>query len=278
MTSKQIQQISAMPDTLSAEFSLAGRVAVITGAASGIGRETARVLAEAGAQTVISDVNEAGLKATAEHVAGTGMSADIRPADVGRRADVDALADHAAGTWGRVDIWVNVAGIMVNSPILEATEDDLDRLLAINLKGVYWGCAAAGRVMKPAGAGSIINMSSSGGETAVPGLSAYSMAKAGVNMLTRTVAKEFGPLGIRANAIAPGWVDTPMGGHRFVDASGAVDQQLRDEGLRQRAAASPLGMTGAPRDIGLAVLYLASDASRFMTGQILRPNGGVSMP
>ena len=278
MTTEQIHTNSAMPDSLRAEFTLTGRVAVITGAASGIGRETARVLAEAGAQTVVSDVNEAGLRATAEHVEGGGLPADIQLADVGQRADIDRLADHAAGTWGRVDIWVNVAGIMVNSPILEATEDDLDRLLAINLKGVYWGCAAAGRVMKPAGAGSIINMSSSGGESAVPGLSAYSMAKAGVNMLTRTVAKEFGPLGIRANAVAPGWVDTPMGGHRFVSADGTVDEKLREEGLRQRAAASPLGMTGTPRDIALAVLYLASDASRFMTGQIMRPNGGVSMP
>lgn len=278
MTSERVQMISSIPSSLAAEFSLSGRVAVITGAASGIGRETARVLTEAGAQTVISDVNEAGLKATAEHVAGAGAPADIRAADVGRRSDVDALADHAVGTWGRVDIWVNVAGIMVNNPVLDMTEDDLERMLAINLKGVYWGCAAAGRVMKPVGAGSIINMSSSGGETAVPGLSAYSMAKAGVNMLTRTVAKEFGPLGIRANAIAPGWVDTPMGGHRFVDANGAVDEKLREEGLRLRAAASPLGMTGTPRDIALAVLYLASDASRFMTGQIVRPNGGVSMP
>lgn len=278
MSLEQIKTISQMPDSLGAEFSLVGRVAVITGAASGIGRETARVLAEAGAQTVISDVNEAGLKATAEHMMGAGVPADIRRADVSQRSDMDALADHAVGTWGRVDIWVNVAGIMVNSPILEMTEDDLERLLAINLKGVFWGCAAAGRVMKPVGAGSIINMSSSGGETAVPGLSAYSMAKAGVNMLTRTVAKEFGPMGIRANAIAPGWVDTPMGGHRFVDASGAVDVKMREEGLRQRAGASPLGMTGTPRDIALAVLYLASDASRFMTGQIMRPNGGVSMP
>jgi len=278
MTSEQLQHVKPMAESLAAEFSLAGRVAVITGAASGIGRETARVLAEAGAQIVISDVNEAGLEETAEHVAGRGVSADVHAADVSRKRDVDALADHALNRWGRVDIWVNVAGIMVNRPILEVTEDDLERVLAINLKGVYWGCAAAGRVMNPAGAGSIINMSSSGGETAVPGLSAYSMAKAGVNMLTRTVAKEFGPFGIRANAIAPGWVDTPMGGHRFVDSRGAVDQKLREEGVRQRAAASPLGMTGTPRDIALAVLYLASDVSRFMTGQIMRPNGGVSMP
>jgi 3-oxoacyl-[acyl-carrier protein] reductase len=128
------------------------------------------------------------------------------------------------------------------------------------------------------GSGSIINFSSSGADSPVPGLSLYSMTKSAVNMLTRTVAKEYGVYGIRANAIAPGWVETPMGTHGFRDASGAIDAAKREEGLRQRAMASPLGIVGTPRDIALAVLYLASDASRFMTGQVIRPNGGVSMP
>jgi 3-oxoacyl-[acyl-carrier protein] reductase len=267
-----------MSDKLEGAFALDGRTAVSTGAASGIGRETARVLTEAGAKTVISDVNEAGLAATAELVAQAGIPAVSCPADVARRSEVDALADRAVQETGRIDIWVNVAGILVNRPILEATEDDVDRVLAINLNGVYWGCAAAGRMMKRAGTGSIINISSGGGESAVPGLSIYSMTKAGVNMLTRSVAKEFGPLGIRANAVAPGWIDTPMGLHSFRDETGAIDRGRCEEGIRQRAQASPLGLTGRPRDIALAVLYLASDASRFMTGQILRPNGGVAMP
>ncbi|MBB4859239.1 3-oxoacyl-[acyl-carrier protein] reductase [Novosphingobium chloroacetimidivorans] len=259
------------------EFDLSGRTAVITGAASGIGRETARLLAEAGARTLVSDVNEGGLAETVRLIGKAGRPAITQVADVSRRAEIEALADLALAKTGRLDIWLNVAGIIVHRPLLEAREDEVDRLLAINLKGVYWGCVAAGRAMKETG-GSIVNLSSSGGETAVPGLSLYSMSKAAVNMLTRTVAKELGPFGIRANAIAPGWVDTPMGLHSFRDESGAIDPGKRELGLQQRAQASPLGITGTTRDIALAALYLASDASRFMTGQILRPNGGVSMP
>lgn len=259
-------------------FALRGRTAVVTGAASGIGRETALILAEAGANVVISDIDEAGLSATARLVEQRGARPAEALANVASKEQVDALADRAKAETGRLDIWVNVAGVIVNRAILEASEADLDRLLAINLKGVYWGCAAAGRVMKAAGSGAIVNMSSGGGEAAVPGLSIYSMTKASVNMLTRTVAKEFGAYGIRANAIAPGWVDTPMGLHSFRDESGGIDPGKRDIGIKQRAQASPLGVTGTPRDIALCVLYLVSDASRFVTGQIVRPNGGVAMP
>lgn len=268
-----------MSDAITAEFSLKGRVAVITGAASGIGRESARILAQAGATTILGDIDEAGLAETAALVAQTGgFPSHTLRTDVSQGANIDALADFAAQVGGKVDIWLNVAGIILNRPVLETTAEDLERILSVNLKGVFWGCVAAGRLMKAQGAGSIINMSSTGGESAVSGLSLYSMTKAAVNMLTRTLAKELGPYGIRANAIAPGWVDTPMGAHSFRDDNGQEDAQRRAEGLKQRAAASPLGITGTPRDIALAVLYLASDASRFTTGQILRPNGGVLMP
>lgn len=263
---------------ISSSFALAGRVAVITGAASGIGRESARVLAEAGARVVIADIDEGGLEETAAYVAQAGGLALAVRTDVSQRGEVEALAAHAAQSCGRIDGWVNCAGTILSRPILDVSETDLDRVLSINLNGVYWGCAAAARVMKAAGTGSIINISSSGGESAVPGISLYSMSKAAVNMLTRTAAAEFGPHGIRVNAVAPGWVDTPMGTHSFRDASGAIDAGKREEGIALRKRVSPLGIVGTPRDIGLAVLYLASDASRFMTGQILRPNGGVSMP
>lgn len=267
-----------MGGSASSNFEVSGRTAVITGAASGIGRESAIVLAEAGARTVISDIDEVGLCETADLVKRAGGEPIACPADVAQRGQIDDLADRAIAATGQIDIWVNVAGVILSRPILEVTDEDLDRLIAINLRGVFWGCAAAGRAMREQASGSIINMSSGGGEAAVPGLSLYSMTKAGVNMLTRSVAKEFGPMGIRANAISPGWIDTPMGLHSFRNDEGTIDADLREEGLRQRAKASPLGMTGTPRDIALAVLYLASDASRFMTGQILRPNGGVSMP
>lgn len=259
-------------------FSLDGRAAVVTGAASGIGRETACVLAEAGARVIVADIDAAGLATCVQDIQQLGAQAIAHRTDVARRADVDALAAAAFAAGQRVDVWVNAAGIIVNMPILEAAEHDLDRVLAVNLKGAYWGCAAAGRLMQPAGTGSIVNISSGGGESPVPGLSIYSLTKAGMNMLTRTAAKEFGVFGVRVNAVAPGWVDTPMGVHGFRDANGAIDPAKKAAGVRLRAQASPLGITGTPRDIALAVLYLATDASRFVTGQILRPNGGVAMP
>ena len=266
-----------MPNETAQEFSLQGRVAVVTGAASGIGQGIAQVLAQAGASIVAADIDMQGLAETARLVESAGASVVLREADVSRRADVDGLAVHGVAAFGEVDIWVNVAGVLTFVPVLEATEADLDRLIAVNLKGVFFGCAAAARVMQHR-RGSIINISSAGADLPSPGLSIYAATKAAVNMLTRTAAMEFGPLGIRVNAVAPGFVETPMVTYRYRDAAGAIDAARREEVLGQRAAGSPLGLTGTPRDIGLAALYLASDASRYVTGQVLRPNGGSAMP
>jgi len=267
-----------MHEDLLGNFALDGRVALVTGAASGIGREIAVVMAEAGAIPVIADINRDGLDQTADMIGQQGAQTIKRRTDVSQRAEIEALARETLDALGRIDIWVNVAGVIVNRPIMDAVEEEAERLLSVNLKGVYWGCSAAGRAMKDRGKGSIINMSSSGADSVVPGLSLYAMSKAAVNMATRTAAKEFGPHGIRVNAIAPGWIDTPMGTHSFVDENGEIDPAKREIGLRQREQSSPLGITGVPRDIALAALYLASDASRFVTGQILRVNGGVAMP
>jgi 3-oxoacyl-[acyl-carrier protein] reductase len=261
-----------MTEDLSRWFELSGRVAVVTGAASGIGRETARVLAQAGASVIAADLDEAGLAETVRLIEAAGGQGSSRRVDIAQRAQVEALAAETAAAAGRLDVWVNCAGVIVRKPVLEVTEQDVDFQFGVNLKGVYWGCAAAGRAMLPLGRGSIINISSGGGDTASPGISVYSATKAGVNAVTRACAVEFGAFGVRVNSIAPGLIDTPL-----TSVGRDADPQVKRAFFAQAAKSSPLNLTGEPLDIALAVLYLACDASRFVTGQVLRANGGVFM-
>jgi 3-oxoacyl-[acyl-carrier protein] reductase len=178
---------------------------------------------------------------------------------------------------GRIDVWANVAGIIRNSAVVDTTEADLDAVLSVNLKGVYWGCAAAGRAMGAAGRGAIVNVASAGGEVPAPTLSVYGMTKAAVIQLTRTLAAELGPRGVRVNAVAPGFVETAMTSRNWTRPDGTVDEEARALTLDRLGSQSPLGITGVPEDIAWAMLYLAADTSRFITGQVLRPNGGVYM-
>lgn len=266
-----------MHPELESAFGLAGRTCVVTGAGRGIGRQAAVTFAQAGADVVVADVRADELAETARMVTETGQRALSRRVDVSRREEVDDLAGFALAECGRIDVWANVAGILRYSPLTEATEDDVLPIVEVNLLGVYWGVGAAGRAMRASG-GSIINISSAGGDVPAPNLSVYGMTKAAVMHLTKTAAVELGPQQIRVNAIAPGFIDTPMVSHYFTDEAGHVDQEARDAIFGTRAAQSPLGTTGVPTDITYCMLYLAADASRFMTGQVLRPNGGVTMP
>jgi 3-oxoacyl-[acyl-carrier protein] reductase len=177
-------------------------------------------------------------------------SATAATADVSRRADVHDLVQATASRHGRLDVMCNNAGILVVSPVLDLAEDQLDRVLAVNLKGVLFGCQEAGAVMRRQGSGSLVNMSS----------------------------KELGPDGVRVNAIVPGLVESGIVRRRYTGADGAVDEGKRPAFLGGMAKISPLQLVGEPEDIGYAALYLASDGARWVTGQVLRPNGGVAMP
>jgi 3-oxoacyl-[acyl-carrier protein] reductase len=267
------------PDAeLRAAFDLTGRVAVVTGAARGIGAQAAVTFAQAGATVLCADVDEDGLARTLERVNETGREGAAVPTDVRDKTAVERLAARAVDQHGRLDVWANVAGVLGHAAVVDTSEDELDRILAVNLKGVYWGCAAAARAMVAAGRGSIVNIASAGGDVPAPGLSVYAMTKAAVMMLTRTLATEVGPHGVRVNAVAPGFIDTPMVAVHYTNADGSIDEERRRAIFDARAAQSPLGITGEPTDITYCMLYLAADASRFMTGQVLRPNGGVVMP
>ncbi len=262
-----------------AAFDLSGRTAVVTGAGSGIGRATAQVLASAGAAVACGDVDEAGAEETRRTIADDGGTAIATRADVALKHDVERLVRRAVDEWGRLDVMCNVAGVAADGFILDATEEQLDRAIAINLKGVFWGCQAAVSAMRERGAGgSIINVSSTAIDQPAPRFGMYAMTKAAITMLTKTLAIEAGRFGIRVNAVAPGATITQMTARHLYGADGTLDQAQYDQFVEQMRKLSPLRVVGDPMDQAYLMLYLASDAARFCTGQIWRANGGQSMP
>jgi 3-oxoacyl-[acyl-carrier protein] reductase len=265
---------NAAGDDALAGFRIEGRVAIVTGAARGIGLGVAELLAEAGARVVAADIIAGGHEELAAKSGGRVVAAR---ADVSRRAEFDALVDVAVQRFGRLDILANVAGMLRVAPTLEMPEEDIDLLLSVNLKGVLNGCRSAARVMTKTGGGAIVNIASSAAYQAYANFGIYAATKAGVVALTRTLALELAKSEIRVNAIAPGMVDTQMSGRRYRNADGSQTPEQRAAMLADMKERIPLGIPGEPRDIAQAVVYLASDASRYMTGQVLHPNGGALM-
>jgi 3-oxoacyl-[acyl-carrier protein] reductase len=258
-------------------FDLSGRVALVTGAGSGIGRTTAEVLAAAGAAVMCADINAEGATATASAITEVGGTAWSTAVDVSVPGAVMSVVDDLVAAHGGLHVMCNIAGIMVDSSIIDLDPADFDRILSVNLKGVLYGCQAAGRVMVAQRGGSIINMASTAVLAPSPGIGPYAICKAGVAQLTQSMAIEVGRSGVRVNTVAPGFVPTNMTARYYTKDDGTIDEVAKEAVLAPMAKFAPLRRVGATSDIAYCVLYLASDASSFVTGQLLSPNGGVAM-
>lgn len=237
---------------------LDGKVAVITGAGHGIGRGIAERFADEGAQVVVNDVDEA---RAAEAAAAIGDAAIAVAADVSRSLDVDRLFDTAIKTFGGVDVLVNNAGLIdVERHFLEADEEWWDRVLDVNLKGQFLCALRAAQWMARHGGGSMINLSSGGARAAHRGMVAYDASKGGVEGMTRALALDLAPYGIRVNALAPGAINV-MG--------------LDEEEAARRGETVPLGRVGTAEDMAGPAVFLASDDARYVTGTFLSVDGGL---
>jgi NAD(P)-dependent dehydrogenase (short-subunit alcohol dehydrogenase family) len=256
---------SFIPSNALRQFSLEGKVAVVTGSSRGIGRAIAEGLASAGAAVTVNGRNPEATQTVAGAIAEAGGKSLAVPADVGDATEVERLIDVTVRTFGHLDILVNSAGISPYfKPAETMTEAEWDDVMNVNLKGVFLCCQVAGRVMIRQKSGRIINISSIAGKVALPRLIAYSSAKGAINQLTRVLAVEWAPHHILVNAIAPGYIETDL-------TKGLRENRVRRETLLRQV---PLGRLGQPEEIVGAAIYLASDASSYVTGEILNVDGG----
>ncbi len=246
---------------------LEGKRAVVTGAGAGIGRATALRFAAEGAAVLANDIAAGGLASLASELRERGARVETQVADIGVAANAEAAAELAVARFGRLDIWVNNAGGALPAPFPDTDEARYRADLSRNLDSAWFGCQAALRVMAQQRSGAIVNLSSAGALLATDGLHAYSAAKAGILSLTRTLAREYGPLGIRVNAIAPGPILTP--------AFAEFLESLPDGG-RSRGRQVPLGRLGTPEEIAAAIVFLASDDASYVSGVTLPVDGARS--
>lgn len=248
-----------------------GRTAMVTGAAAGIGRATARRLVAEGARVIVTDVDDEGGEETVELIEGAGGSAEFRELDVTDAGTFEERVEDVAAEYG-LDALVNNAGIGHEAASVEETDlSTLDRVIDVNCKGVWNGCRAALPIMKEQGSGSIVNVASLGGMIGLPKQAAYTLAKGAVLNFTRTVAAEAGPYGVRANAVCPGFIETSLGEEFF-------DQRDDPEKARRRMEAQyPLKRLGRPEEVADAIAYLASDEASYVTGHGLVLDGGYSI-
>jgi 3-oxoacyl-[acyl-carrier protein] reductase len=255
-------------------FRVDGQVALVTGGANGIGRATAEVLAEAGATVIVADVDVSGAKEVAAGIGGSAVALDVSD-----RLAVDAVVDAVMAEHGRLDIVCNVAGVWAErGHVVDIDEAELDRVVGVNLKGTFFCCQAAIRAMAPAGRGSIVNVASSIIDMPIAGNALYAMTKAGTTMLTRILADEVGPLGLRVNVVAPGFTITEFAQHSVADEDGHVDPAEWESYLERLRGMTPLGEVCDPIDQALLILYLVSPAAARATGNVFRVNAGMARP
>jgi NAD(P)-dependent dehydrogenase (short-subunit alcohol dehydrogenase family) len=254
---------------------LAEQVAVVTGAGNGIGRATALALARAGAQVAVVDVDAGAAKATADAVAALGRRSLALDTDVGDLAAIDRMVHAVTGTFGRIDVLVNNAGVTRRAHIMDLTEQDWDRIMRVNAKGVFFCLQRVAREMIPRRRGRIINIASIAGKGYAGTSNAiYAASKGSVISLTRTAAQQLARYDINVNAICPGITVTALS-----EANVAV--RARDEGLsveemtRRRNAVIPLGRPNDPEDVAAVAVFLAGPAARNITGQSLNVDGGI---
>ncbi|SNS82028.1 3-oxoacyl-[acyl-carrier-protein] reductase [Anaerovirgula multivorans] len=242
---------------------LKDKVAIITGAAQGIGKATAIKFVNEGAKVAITDIGVDNLKSTVAELKALGGEVLFYEANVLRRDEIQTVAEDVISKWGKIDILVNNAGITADSQLLKMSEENFDKVIAVNLKGVYTCTQILAKVMAEQGSGVILSASSVVGIYGNFGQTNYAATKWGVIGMTKTWAKELGKKGIRVNAVAPGFILTPM------------VQKMPDKVLDMMRDKSPLKDLGLPEDVANAYAFLASEEARFITGTVLSVDGGV---